>query len=249
MLSKTHHYPISHRCVVQYSGNCGQFSPTDKLGGSQGWALAGSCDGSIGPTSSPNFERLGIVTGCPKEYSSSTLEYMPGDRIAVTVSTSPLRQAVYECKPWPQSGYCNQVASSMAPGKEAGDLGWTLVGACEGTLTPTGAPSTYGGTCTYTRCVEETNCIPGSLSNGIQGSSGCSCASGDDTRSYACKQSVCTITDVEPYKASAASSYGFGDVVRIGVNRFKCRAHPNGLWCKQSAYVPRLSSGIWTDAW
>ena len=204
-------------------------SPTQH-GGNQGWSVAGSCDGSIGPTSSPSFGALSKIAVCPKEYSSSSADYEAGDLVAVTVSISPLRQVVYECKSWPDSGYCDSQAANMGPGTYYGSLGWTLKGACDGTNSPTVAPSPYGGACTYTKCVEKSNCIPGLTSNGNSGSSNCSCDT-DDVRTSSCKQTVCTTTVIKPYSSSV--SYDFGDVVRVGLNKFRCREHPYGLWCRQ----------------
>merc|ERR1719148_424662 len=112
------------------SGHCGQYSPTQH-GGDQGWALAGSCDGSIGPTSSPSFDVLAVdAGGCPEEWSSSTTDYEAGDVVSYAVSAAPARTIVYECKAWPMSGYCNQ--RGFGPGDRYGGTAWTPAGACEG---------------------------------------------------------------------------------------------------------------------
>ncbi|KAL7535401.1 hypothetical protein ACHAXR_007612, partial [Thalassiosira sp. AJA248-18] len=126
---------VAFKCKAwPYSGFCGQFSPTE-YGGNQGWALAGQCTGSIGPTSSPSFVTIKEVTGgCPQEWSSSTTDYEAGDKVSYTVSTSPERKLVYKCRDWPNSGYCGQGA--YEPGTQYGDMAWTLLGSCSGTISP-----------------------------------------------------------------------------------------------------------------
>lgn len=81
------------------------------------------------------------------------------------------------------------------------------------------------------------------------------------------------MNDVNTYISSAR--YNFGDVVRLGLQKFKCKGYPYGLWClqkvidsfdvqrmiilfvmfdlnlasKPKAYGPLLEPGIWQDAW
>lgn len=227
-----------------YSGHCGQYSPTDELGGSLGWNFAGSCDGSREPTS-PNagwLKALSDAGVCPSEFSAAAKAgYEAGNRVAVPAPESADRQIVYECKPFPFTAYC-KAGDKFSPRAEFGDLAWNLVGACEGTSSPTASPVEYSGTmCKYSRCREEdvacacelVNCpsVPGQVSGCIG------------------RKSVCFETDVDPYDADGRD-YVSGDVVRVGLLRFKCRSWPYGLWCRNSEYAPKVESGgIWSDAW
>lgn len=235
---------VVYRCKSWPNSNfCGVHAP-DVFGGDLGWTLAGSCDGSIGPTASPNFDSISFISnpsGCPALFSRSNT-HEAGDRVAVSVSTLPVRSVVYECRAFPNVGYCNGQGASLDPGATFGYLGWTLVGACDGTLAPTGAPTAYGGTCTFNRCAPE-NCIAGAPSNGIAGSTACSCGVGD-TQSSSCTARVCTPTDVDPY--STSTTYAVGDVSRRGRQQFRCRV-PG--WCNQPAYQPLLVPGLWSQAW
>merc|ERR1712115_92949 len=220
----------------------GQFSPTHEAGGSLGWTLAGSCDGSTGPTASPSFDDLAVdANGCPPEYSSSATDYEAGDQVSVTVSTTPERKIVYQCREWPNTGYCNQ--SAFQPGVSEHDfMGWTLMGACTGTFSPTSSPVAYSGTCEYSKCAmtdDTEQCTPGS--------NGCSCNVGDSAGPGCIRDisvEVCTDTTVGVWSSSA--DYVTNDVVRVGTQRFKCREWPNYLWCGNSSYKPQIEEGIWS---
>jgi len=236
---------VAFRCKFwPYSGFCGQYSPTNEPGGSLGWSLAGSCDGSIGPTASPSFNKLAVTTGCPAEYSLSSTVYEAGDLVAYTVSTTPERKTVYMCRAFPNVGYCNQ--SGVEPGSQYDYMGWKLIGACSGSLAPTIAPAVYAGSCTYTKCIEVDDieqCTPGST--------GCSCDA-NDMAGLSCqrdiKREVCS--DVAVSQWSESVDYTTGDVVRVGTKRFNCRNWPNYLWCSMPAYKPALeNNGIWHEAW
>ncbi|KAL7528614.1 hypothetical protein ACHAXR_002535, partial [Thalassiosira sp. AJA248-18] len=230
---------IAYTCKAwPMSDHCGQYSPTDELGGELGWSLAGQCGGSIGPTASPVFVTISEFNGgCPPEYSASTTSYLAGDKVTYTVSTNPVRKLVYECRTWPHSGYCSKAA--FAPGSIHDSYGWTFLGSCTGSITPTPAPQPYAGTCIYTKCTME-SCTPGDA--------GCSCDANDaDTSS--CKVEVCVEnTPVDNYSKSV--DYDTGDVVRIGDRRYKCREWPNYLWCRMKAYEPQIvDNGVWPEAW
>ena len=80
--------------------------------------------GTIAPTSSPAFSSLADVGGCPLDYSSDG-GYEAGDK--VSLEGNGVEKIVYECKAFPDSGYCNQ----YEPGHWS-KLGWMLVGYCEG---------------------------------------------------------------------------------------------------------------------
>jgi len=242
-VSETPIRQVAYRCRAwPLSNYCGQFAP-NVLGGEQGWTLAGSCEGSIGPTSSPSFDALTeFGDGCPREWSASTTDYMAGDLVALKVSDSPIRSIVYQCRDFPNSGYCGQ-GSGFEPATLHGDLAWTLKGSCDGTIAPTTSPLPYAGTCEYSRCrtIDATVvCIGGTV--------GCSCASG---QTVSCSRTVdvveCVDTAVDIW--SNTVSYDTGDVVRRGTRRFVCREWPNSLWCSLAVYQPELEVGIWIDAW
>ncbi|EJK52810.1 hypothetical protein THAOC_27881, partial [Thalassiosira oceanica] len=52
---------------------------------------------------------------------------------------------------------------------------------------------------------------------------------------------------VEPY--TSTQNYDFGDVVRVGLERYACLGYPFGLWCNNPSYQPGLVDGIWNNAW
>ena len=82
--------------------------------------------GTIAPTASPAFSSLEDVGGCPLHYISNG-GYEAGDKVSVEGNGS--EKIVYECKAFPNDGYCNQ----YEPGHWS-KLGWTLVGYCDGKL-------------------------------------------------------------------------------------------------------------------
>eukprot|EP00571_Detonula_confervacea_P006562 CAMPEP_0172330918 /NCGR_PEP_ID=MMETSP1058-20130122/61653_1 /TAXON_ID=83371 /ORGANISM="Detonula confervacea, Strain CCMP 353" /LENGTH=658 /DNA_ID=CAMNT_0013048155 /DNA_START=126 /DNA_END=2102 /DNA_ORIENTATION=- len=237
---------VVYKCKSWPSSNhCGQHAP-NVFGGDLGWSLDGSCTGTTGPTSSPSFDSLGFISnpsGCPPEFSTGSSDYEAGDLVSTTVSLSPLRKVVYECRAWPNVGYCNQVGGSMDPGKTYGYLGWTLRGACEGTLAPTPAPQVYAGACTYIACTTASSCTPGAAAaNTISGSTACSCGTGV-TASSSCKQQTCVNTQINTYSSSA--TYVVGSISRRGTQKYVCRV---AGWCNNSGYAPETTQ-YWTQAW
>ena len=247
---------MAYKCKAwPYSGHCNQYDPLNELGGPLGWTLVGGCDGSIGPTASPSFDKLAVAGPCPEEWNKNYDEYEAGDLVSYTVSTAPERKLLFECKAWPNVGYCNQ-GSSFEPTTTYGNMAWILKGHCDGTIAPTSAPQVYGGTCTYEKTFEDVNCAKGvdGPTGGTYSSGGtviapqgiCSCATDDDD----CTSGTLDIkTSQTVNKYSKTVNYDFGDVVRIGAQRFKCKHWPNGLWCANDAYAPTMEPGIWSDAW
>jgi len=230
--------------------HCGQmgYEPATDIATPGAWKIAwtavGSCGGTIEPTGSPSFDPINNVGPCPEEWAAgSDTKYEEGDIVSVTTSTTPVRKAAFRCREWPLSGFCGQ----FSPTNFGGDLGWIIMGSCDGTFAPTGAPVPYDGDCQYSKCeLEEktiTNCSPGS--------SNCSCTS-NQSAGVGCTKTVeelqCNSTDVEPWNSRI--NYVEGDVVRLGRARFRCREWPFFLWCRQFVYSPTLASdGIWNDAW
>jgi len=100
------------------------------------WTVTGYCTGTISPTSSPSFDQLVSVGGCPDVWGAKA--YEEGDRVA---SADGL---VYECKPYPQMAHCGQ--AGYQPGGTTGHpdawkAAWTLKGFCDGSIGPTSSPS------------------------------------------------------------------------------------------------------------
>ena len=143
---------LVYKCKAwPYSGFCGQFSPLDTAGGSLGWTYVGGCTGTSAPTTAPTYDPATVIAGCPADYNSASTSYVAGSQVALTVGASKL---VYQCKAWPNSGYCTQ--STYAPGGTYSDMGWTLVGPCTGSVAPTSAPTAFAGNCMYEKVVTTT---------------------------------------------------------------------------------------------
>ena len=236
---------IVYKCKAwPYSGFCGQLSPT-VFGGDQGWKLFGSCLGSVGPTSSPTFDKLDVDTdGCPQEWSASTKDYEAGELVSYTVSKVPERKIVYKCRDWPNSGYCNQ-GSGFEPTTQYASMAWTLIGACSGTLAPTTSPTKYTGTCEYVKKV-----VTQTTESCTNGQTGCKC---NGASPPVCQREV-DVTTPTPTPVDngwqSGKDYVAGDVIRIGLDRYECREWPNYLWCRQSAYNPATApQATWSQAW
>ena len=139
---------IVYRCKGwPQGGHCGQagYEPGKDYPGmgqtpywKDAWTVAGYCDGSMGPTSSPSFALKNIIGACPDDWEKRAhpLKYEEGDMVSVTVSKSPERKYAYTCKAYPWSGHCG----NFAPDVFGGDQGWTLAGPCSGSLGPTASP-------------------------------------------------------------------------------------------------------------
>jgi len=101
----------------------------------EAWSITGYCRGTIAPTSSPDFVVLPDMGGCPGNWSPQP--YETGDRVSS-------KTFVFECNAWPYSMHCGQVGyeplmDPATPG--AWRDAWTIVGHCDGTIEPTGAPN------------------------------------------------------------------------------------------------------------
>jgi hypothetical protein len=123
---------------VHASRYCEQFEPGNEY--ELGWVLVARCDGTLAPTTAPNFEHLQEVSGCPREYSASAT-YKQGDQVAAFLLDDN-RAVVFACKPWPESAFCN-AGSSYAPGSMNANMGWIMKGYCDSTLSPTASPVLY----------------------------------------------------------------------------------------------------------
>lgn len=237
---------VVYKCKAwPYSGYCGQLSPTE-FGGNQGWKLEGYCTGTNEPTSSPTFDQLiDDGSGCPQVWSASTKDYEAGDKVSYVASTLPERKIVYKCREWPNTGYCNQ-GSGFEPGTQYGAMAWVLVGACSGTIAPTFSPTPYAGTCQYVKEVK-TGTTTQSCTNG---QTGCKC---NGANPPVCTRTVDVFTPTPTPVDNgwqSGKNYVADDVIRIGLDRYKCREWPNYLWCRQAAYDPEtVPQETWSQAW
>lgn len=263
---------VAYKCKAwPYSGHCGQYSPTNVLGGPLGWTLAGSCDGSIGPTSSPSFDSINLIAGtekgCPLEYNVNKRDYEEGDRVSYTVSTVPERKIVLECRGWPNTGYCNQ--AGFAPGSTYQSMAWDQKGYCDGTISPTPSPTPYVNTaCTFDLKRDAVSTTTPTVSCTQGSSQDCTCTTTGTspnqvttcTRPNVISDSVVATPLVNVWSSNPAlqknypdtgtNGYEAGDVVRVSNRRYKCRQWPNENWCDQAAYSPENPTyPTWTDAW
>ena len=109
------------------------------------WTKIGACTGTFTPTAAPTFV---VNQGCPEEYTSGT-KYTAGDRVTIK-GDGEIVGKIYQCKNWPNSAYCEVEAYKPGPGGSviAGTPiwmdGWSYVGGCEGTITPTASPTFSG---------------------------------------------------------------------------------------------------------
>jgi len=222
---------------------CKQFSPDSVPGGEQGWVLAGSCDAGItfAPTGAPVFVSLAEVAGgCPEDYAPGGDGYEAGDRVAYAASDESSGKVVYECRPYPASMWCGQAV--FAPGEQHADMAWTVLGHCKGTIAPTLAPVPYAGKCKYTMVTE-------TLKDCACGDAGCPNPGGLPDGG-ACSKTVTVKVKETVGVYDASATYVAGEVVRVGLNRYKCKPWPYVLWCNNEAYKPVPGTGgPWTEAW
>ncbi len=89
---------VAYHCkAYPFSRYCGSLSPII-FGSNQGWASVGSCNGSVGPTASPNLVKLSTMTGCPAKWNPFTVDYEAGDLVSYYVSDTPICELVHKCK-------------------------------------------------------------------------------------------------------------------------------------------------------
>lgn len=114
---------------VHESRYCNIFHPDNAW--HLGWTLIARCDGTMAPTTAPNFERLQEIIGddCPGEYNAAT-EYEPGDKVSIFADDESDQVVVFECKQWPFGAYCN-AGITFGPGSDYGSMGWEMKGYCD----------------------------------------------------------------------------------------------------------------------
>ncbi|EJK77924.1 hypothetical protein THAOC_00210, partial [Thalassiosira oceanica] len=265
-----------HRAQISQCGQVG-FEP-DGLYGHLVWEFLGNCTGALPSPElvlgywgrrcpAPWVEMDWSPAHLPDntyEYSRYASYYEPGEQSGghnMLVSPSlltfktPFRRSgvgrhlqsdvVYQCRRFPDYRHCGQAGyqppkSPATPGawKDA----WAPQGICDpnnSTMAPTQSPSVYGGSCDYMKCTSV--------------STDCQCDSSDCPNPHGlpvgCTKTVqsCESETVEPY--SSTRIYDYGDVVRVGLDRYVCLGYPFGLWCNNPSYQPGLMDGIWSDAW
>ena len=135
-------HSVVYECDSDFHNSkwCNQYEPGNDW--AMGWKLIGYCEGTIAPTSSPNFSSLNEVgDGCPKPYNVATT-YEAGDQVSVFFSNDSSNAIIFECKTWPNGAYCN-AGSEFSPESDNANMGWNLKGYCQGTIAPTAAPIVY----------------------------------------------------------------------------------------------------------
>ena len=130
-------YSMVYQCANNENHHfCGQigFEPGTGLFWSSAWTALGSCTGTMSPTSSPSFDALPSLGGCPGAWTAGA--YEAGDRVA----SGPL---VFACKAYPNGAHCGQAGYEPDPEGASGawEDAWSVVGHCSGTIAPTVSPS------------------------------------------------------------------------------------------------------------
>ena len=141
-------------------------------------------------------------------------------------------------------------------------MAWDLKGYCEGTIAPTGSPTSYVNAALLTIPTECTAASTTTVNEcyyekAITTPTPCTCGDSDcpnptglAASSTACTKDVVTTSCPSVDLYSSSTKYEAGDVVRIGTSKFVCKPWPYYLWCSQSAYAPSVdAAGIWSDAW
>jgi len=126
--------------------------------------------------------------------------------------------------------------------------GWSVVGTCKGTLSPTLSPTSYVGSCQFNKCIKvgitETTTV---LT--CQGLLNCSCeGTGDNVCTKTVDTTVTACTQKDVLNFSTSTTYQAGDVVRVETKRFKCKGFPFTNWCSRPGYEP-LVGDFWREAW
>jgi len=219
--------------------------------------MNGGCSGTVAPTTAPSFGTLSLVAGgCPPDYDENNLSGIEaGDQVSLVVSAAPTeRRVVYECKSGAVSAYCTNAA--FIPGGQYSAMAWDLKGYCDGTISPTSAPTAYvnddqssaPAQCDSPATVKECFFEKDVTTTGVT----CTCSAVDcpnpnGLTGSACKKDVTVTTCPSVDAFSSSATYVAGDVVRIGTKKFQCKVWPYFLWCGQRE--PSLEPGIWSDAW
>ena len=207
---------------------------------------------------------------------STTADYGAGDQVAFEVAAGAAgstamadgwRFIVYECKDFPSSQWCSQDA--YKPGSNYEYMAWTVKGYCDGTLSPTAAPTAYvnadcpvGSPSAYPECTYEAGLptpattIPQCKYNKAVEVTGVACTCGDSgCPTPSPTSTVCTKTETRNSCPavdgwSSGVSYDAGDVVRVANTMYTCKEWPVKLWCSQEAYKPSTDpEGLWKQAW
>lgn len=238
------------------------------------WDDSGHCSGTIEPTSSPNVESTSFVGPCPIEYSSD-IEHEPGDKVSLAVSTDPQIKIMYECKPWPESMFCEQFAPNHVLGGSLGEQNGNCESICSfgavrpqlkqnashfppvNSLLSTGwdLKGPCVGTPTPTFAPVPFDPLGSCLYNKcvtttvpcVCGSEGCPTL-GQQTTGCTVDSTSCEVASVDVF--NSATTYAVGHTVRVGATKFRCKGYPFTGWYSQDAYAPTLDpNGIWVDAW
>lgn len=124
-----------YKCSTAQAVNlwCGvaAYKPGDSTYWETAWTLLGSCTGTIAPSASPMYVSITSAGGCPDAYDS-TATYEESDKVE-------MNGLVYKCRAWPNSAWCSM--DGYEPGSDNSADAWTILGYCDGTISPTASPN------------------------------------------------------------------------------------------------------------
>eukprot|EP00984_Skeletonema_dohrnii_P000231 scaffold72_cov88-Skeletonema_dohrnii-CCMP3373.AAC.1 len=230
-----------------YTGHCKSeaFSPLNTAqacGGEVCWPVAwtykGGCTGTITPTAAPTFKLLSKwdKVGCPPEYVPNNFAYKPEDYVSVPKNDDNTYGVVWQCKNAMTAPWCQN--EGYAPGTANGGEAWEKVGHCDGTISPTVAPTVIPDDkpCQFKYKLETT-----SDGEYIVLQAG-SWEKGGTT--------IATVSGGTPFDLFKA-----GNLVRDGTDARKCNGWPFTPYCNQfspfirdaSDYNPILSRKGWKE--
>ena len=192
------------------------------------WTTLGPCTGTIAPgTSSLTTTAYGALGGCPPAYSSIG-NYVLGSQVLAATFSGATRR--YECKGYPESGYCN--LAGYEPGKTYSNMGWNDLGECTGTFIPRALLPYNYLRYTTTSGPDRQACPHGS-------STSCTCLAVSTTVSaqgYECtkpvERTIMVMTNTLPW--SDSTIYLAGDEVRSYNRAYRCKEYPFTGWCSLS---------------
>jgi len=166
------------------------------------------------------------ASGCFPTYAAGTA-YAGG---ALVVATNGGETRIYKCVGEPSNQFCGM--AGFAPGADQfWEMAWTDYGPAVGACAPGTTPAT-AAVPAATPAVPATAAVPVPVSAPVL-------PAAPTHSAHECE-------GAQPW---SQQNYEEGDVVLLGVERFKCKPWPYYLWCRQPEYQPTEDDGIWSDAW
>ena len=126
-------YSMVYTCKTGDWCGASNYEPGSSLYWNQAWTEEGACTGSLSPTSSPDYDVLEDLGGCPEAFSESA-EYEADDKVSVD-------GFVYQCKSGSESGWCGTDGYEPNVGQYWKQAWNGPLGYCDGTISPTVSPS------------------------------------------------------------------------------------------------------------